>query len=186
MPFQLASILALVLSAAAVTPVAANTINYTVAGLYGPTTPTTTLTAPNTAFTLSFSQTVPTNAFLNSVCFNPLGLAPAVYSSQGVTQTFQLDRLFCDAAAGGGFDLAWATGNGLSLLAAPLFSGTTLNPTLLEGVFPIFIPGSVAVINNAGFPLTAGSITASAPVPEPATLLLFGSGAALLLRRRRG
>jgi hypothetical protein len=67
---------------------------------------------------------------------------------------------FFDAAAGGG-----AEGDGMRFTGPVLFSGLTTSPTFLTGTFGF-----------GDFTLTIYPAPALTTVPEPATLVLFGTG----------
>ncbi len=76
----------------------------------------------------------------------------------GDSMTLSVD--FFDAAAGGG-----AEGDGMRFMGPVLFSGPATNPTFMTGTFGF-----------GDFTLTISPAPVLTGIPEPATLVLFGTG----------
>lgn len=166
----------------------ANSVNYFTNGTYGSSTPTTALSAPNTAFSFSFSiATPPSLSASDSESFTTM--LSVTYSLGSLTQTLPGTAvIFFANSLAGGFDIDF-TLNGKDYLwefgaANQLFSGSTSNPVLLTGSFP-FGTG-VFGFNGIGYLFSppSGTIVASTtpitPVPEPGSLTLLGTGVVVI------
>jgi PEP-CTERM motif len=165
----------------------ANSVNYFTSGSYGSTTPTTALSAPNSAFSFSFSIPIPPSiSASDSQSFTTM--IPIAYTLGSLTQTLSGTAvIFFANSLAGGFDINF-TLNGNSYMwelgaASQLYSGSTSNPVLLTGSFP-FGTG-VFAFNNVGYLFSppSGTIVATSvttTVPEPGSLTLLGTGIVVL------
>ena len=162
------------------------TIFYTVTDTFAAGTPTTSVSAPNTAFTFTFSlpdAPVPTSPNANAFFVQPA--SKLVFGANTVTFSSTSFGFFT-AGLGGGFQTGNLT-NGpdtllLSFASAQLFTGTTSNPAMLSGVFPLPVSSSFAYanVNGTAVNFTAtGNLTAVA-TPEPSPAAFVGAGLSLL------
>ena len=182
----------------------ADSTQYTVTGVFGATTPTTSFSSANSTFTISFvepdvvpvSQVGPaaftTNISVHYSTSDGVNQTFPAYDPstfQGVAETFLNPSL----TVGMNLDITYIdSSNNIfswSFFGPQLFSGPTSNPTLTPGTFPVLtgVPGStftcflVSDPNNLCtdvFPLASGSIAAT---PEPVSLVLLSSGLLLLI-----
>jgi hypothetical protein len=167
----------------------ADSISYVATGVFGSSTPITNLTAPNTAFSFTFSQSVPVVP-ITSDGASFTTLVSVTYLS-GINNLNIPNALvtFFDDSQQGLFDISFQLGNDYAweFLGPQIFAGATSNPTLLTGTF--FANPDSALFVNDGPPESFGSgqVVAAAAVPEPGTLLLVGTGllSALGALRRR-
>jgi hypothetical protein len=182
----------------------ADSTQYIVTGIFGPSTPTTAFSAPNSTFTITFTEP----AIVPVTQVGPAAFSTNIsvhYStSDGVKQSFPaydpstfqgVGETFLNPSLTVGSNLAITyidSSNNIyswSFDGAQLFSGLTSNPILIPGTFPIAtgVIGSnftcfiVSVENNPCtdvYPLTSGSITATS---EPGSLAFLSSGLLLLI-----
>ncbi len=89
-------------------------------------------------------------------------------------QTYTGDVTFLTAGAGGG-----GTGPGAVFGPAQLFTGPTDAPTFLLGSYQL--TGTINLGDGSGNTSYDGTLTIASAVPEPASLLLLGTGALGLL-----
>ncbi|GAC1702841.1 MAG: hypothetical protein NVS9B4_09190 [Candidatus Acidiferrum sp.] len=170
----------------------ADTMNYTVTGTYGDDVPTTSLVSPGAAFTFIFSVPLP-------VVVNSFGVdfftttVPLSYSSRGSSFSGPGEVLFADTSAAGLFSISVAGSPTWEFFGAQIFSGSTDNPTLIEGSFAIDAAGSDLLLSPDVFgTFKEGTVTAelvpTAATPESGSLVLLGSGLlglASVMRRKK-
>jgi hypothetical protein len=171
--------------AVAVPPAGANSISYEVTGTYDPTAPITAVSAPSAPFTLTFTVDVPLN-IVSSTADSFTTTEPLLFSSGALNFTQSANVIFFNTAQSGLFDIEFMVGGTnytWVLFGQQLFSGSTSNPTLIYGNFTVdssksffWVPGSMS-----SFPVS-GTVGAT---PEPASLILVGSGLLALARLRR-
>jgi hypothetical protein len=175
---------------------AATDINYWVTGSFPATVPSTSVTLPGAAYTLSFAVPSPVAALPS---MNPGAFLVSIPGAElvfgGSTVTLSSVSLeFFDASGGGGLVLDASHSIDFvtfAYVSPQLFSGSLTNPVLLSGVFDVDETDFWSYIQlNGQFydPLGDTTITAAAAeIPEPASALLVGAGllAAIGSYRRR-
>lgn len=141
--------------------------NFTITGTYTPGTPTTSFSAPNAAYSLTFSlATTPSSFAFVDTTNGFFGIDTSVMLNGVSFANSQI--VFFDTAGGGG--LVVCLGQACNpLTIAPdfwdvfsnqLFSGSVSNPTFISGTQTVDLV-------NSGYQITT---------PEPSSLLLLGTG----------
>lgn len=141
--------------------------NFTITGTYTPGTPTTPFSAPNTAYSLTFSlATTPSSLAFVDTTNGLFGIDTGVMVNGVSFSNSQI--LFFDTGFGGGLVVCLSQAcnpvtiapNFWDIFGNQLFSGSLSNPTFISGTQTIDLV-------NSGYQITT---------PEPSSLLLLGTG----------
>ena len=146
--------------------------NFTIAGIYTASTPTTPFSAPNAAYSLTFSLATTPSTFAFVDTTNGLFGIDTTVMVNGVTFS-NSQILFFDTAGGGGLVVCLSQAcnpltiapNFWDVLGDQLFSGSLSSPTFISGTPNIDLV-------HSGYQIAT---------PEPSSLLLLGTGLAGLL-----
>ncbi len=158
-------------------PALAETMHYVVNSTYGPSIPTTPLTAPNTAFSFLFSEPIPLIPSASDAS-SFTTIVPVTYSSGATNATDWATIQFYSLAMAGLFDISLTDGGDLylwSFFGPALFTGAPSNPVLLTGTFPIDADSAFR-FNRDSFHQFGGGTVVATSIPEPSSLLLVGGG----------
>ena len=163
-------------------PALGDGINFKATGTYDSTTSSSSFSAPNTTFTITFGEPSTLPSLQTSVpIFFSLGSLP-VFSGVGTVEFFPttLGGLFDVDLLAGGDEYTWR------FFGSQSYSGNSAPFTLLTGTFATMPPGSSSFFdaNNNLFGTFEGAVVASTvvatstvgSVPEPSSLFLLGAG----------
>ncbi len=167
-------------------------IIYTFSDTFSASTPATTLSAPNSPFTLTFEvpETPVPASFVSGTRFDYVTPATLTFGANVLTFA-SLDFSFFAASSDGGFSVSLVNGSDSAdfiTASAQLYSGSEQFPVMLAGAFNVPVGaisrvdvGQVGQGSQSYFFTVDGTISGITTTPEPATTGAVAAGAMALL-----